>query len=211
VLSKALSGLERVVEIKKRLESETVINFRTVVMKQNEHELQNLERLAREVGADRFTIKSLNPSCGSTDMDTELLPKNLKYRRFKYKPGTFERIRIDKPCPRPWMMANIMSNGDVVPCTYDYDSSMKLGNIREQPLTEIWNGATYVEFRKKLSNDRQSFEKCRNCWINFKLSKSGWFPKSIDLHESASNRLKRNINEFIRKGSVGKVLKAVCK
>ena len=195
----AISGLKKVVQIKKQLGSKTIINLRTVVMKQNEHELRNLKKLARKIGVDRFTIKSLNPSCGSATMETELLPKNPRYHRFKYKHGTYERIRIDKPCPRPWMMANILSNGDVVPCTYDYDSSMKLGNIREKPLTNICNSSNYVEFRKRLYQDRQSFEKCRNCWINFKLSKSGWFPKSIDLNESALSRLRKNANGFLHR------------
>ena len=199
VLSNAISGLEKVVQMKKQLGSKTIINLRTVVMKQNEDELKNLKKLARKIGVDRFTIKSLNPSCGSTAMDTELLPKNPKYRRFKYKTGTFERIRINKHCPRPWMMANILSNGDVVPCTYDYDSSMKLGNTTEQPLTDIWNSSNYVEFRKQLFKDRQSFEKCNNCWINFKLSKNGWFPKIIDFSESALTRLRKNANGYLRR------------
>lgn len=211
VLSDAISGLEKVVQMKKRLESKTIINFRTVVMKQNEHELKKLEKLARKVGVDRFTVKTLNPGCGSTVMDNELLPRSPRYRRFKYKSGTFELIRTDKPCPRPWMMANILSNGDVVPCTYDYNSSMKLGNVRDRPFTDIWNSQNYVEFRKRLSNDMESFEKCGNCWVNFELSKSGWFPIIVDFNESALSRLRKNANEFLHRLPGKRVLKAIWK
>ena len=38
-LSKAMTGLGNVIKMKKKLGSKTLINLRTVIMKQNEHEL----------------------------------------------------------------------------------------------------------------------------------------------------------------------------
>ena len=107
-----------------------------VVMKQNEHEVNKIKSLGKYLGVDRFTVKTLNPSCGLTHLDEELLPKNPKYRRYKYRAG--ERIRINPHCRRVWEMSNIFSNGDVVPCCYDYAGELKVGNINEEPFSKIW-------------------------------------------------------------------------
>jgi radical SAM protein with 4Fe4S-binding SPASM domain len=210
-LDRVLPGLRKLVELKRRAKSDTLINMRTVVMRQNEGELAALRRFAKEAGADRFTAKTLNPtlravvtpqnegklaalrrfamktgvdgftarapnpSCGDNVVDDELVPRNAAYRRYAYKPGSLERIRMPTLCRRPWQMANIFSNGDVVPCSYDYDSSMKLGNLSEGPFTAIWNGAAYREFRRRIRDDMQSFPRCHNCTVNFHLSETGWF------------------------------------
>jgi radical SAM protein with 4Fe4S-binding SPASM domain len=197
-LDKAIVGLQNIIRIKKKLGSGTCIALRMVIMKQNEHEVASLRKLAKEIGADRFVVKTLNPSCGSTSMDGELLPKNPKYRRFRHDRYTDQRIHIETMCRRVWWMANILSNGDVVPCTYDYDSSMKVGNVKERPFREIWNSPAYRKLRERIYKEKDSIEKCHNCWINFKLSKSGWFPLSIDFNESAIGRFKGNIEKRIR-------------
>jgi len=206
-LDKVMLGLNKVIEMKKRLGSQTLINMRMVVMRQNEHEVGNLLRLARKVGADWFTVKSLNPSCGASAMDDELLPENPRYRRFEYREGTNERIRIDTRCPRPWVMSNILSNGDVVVCCYDYDAEMTVGNALEKPFTEIWNSAPYRALRKKIYCDRESIAKCRDCWISFKLSESGWFPESYDLRPITLSRLKNKIRNRLRKTPIWPLLR----
>ena len=63
-LDRVLGGLNNAVSVKKRIGSRTLINVRMVVMKQNEHEIEDVLHLARVSGADLFTVKSLNPSCG---------------------------------------------------------------------------------------------------------------------------------------------------
>jgi len=50
-------------------------------------------------------------------------------------------------CEFPWTSLTIMSNGDVVPCTQDYDNEMIFGNIKENSLEDIWNSKKYEEFR----------------------------------------------------------------
>lgn len=180
-LNKAVTGLEKVLALKRRLNSETLINMRMVMMKQNEHQLRKMRKLARKLKVDRFTVKTLNPSCGLASMDHQLIPDNPLYRRYQYKEGTYERVRQETVCHRVWFMSNIFSNGDVVPCCYDYNSEMKAGNILEQPFTRIWNGPAYRELRKKIYHQKDSIDKCRECTINFKLSPGGWFPEIHDF------------------------------
>jgi len=174
-LDKALSGLKALVDLKKRLGSDTLINMRMVVMRQNQHELPRLRSMARQLGADVFTAKTLNPSSGLESLDSELVPDRLDYRRYKYKPGTFERVRVDANCRRIWQMSNIFSNGDIVPCCYDYDSTLKIGNIADQPLSEIWNGPAYRAMRERVLSEKDSIPHCRVCVMNFKLAREDWF------------------------------------
>lgn len=51
-------------------------------------------------------------------------------------------------CEYPWTSLTVMSNGNVVPCTQDYDAEMTFGNIKDTSLEEIWNGKKYKEFRE---------------------------------------------------------------
>jgi radical SAM protein with 4Fe4S-binding SPASM domain len=182
-LNKAVTGLEKVLALKRRLNSETLINMRMVMMKQNEHELKKMRKLAQKLKVDRFTVKTLNPSCGLASMDHQLIPDNPLYRRYQYKEGTYERVRQETVCHRVWFMSNIFSNGDVVPCCYDYNSEIKVGNIKDEPFTNIWNGPAYRELRKKIYHQKDAIEKCRECTINFKLSPGGWFPEIHDFSQ----------------------------
>ena len=180
-LDRAIAGLKKVVQLKQKLGSCTLINLRMVVMRHNEHQVADLRRLAKELGVDRFTVKTLNPSCGSLSMDSELVPLNKQFRRFEYRGDTWERISVLSPCERVMTMANIFSNGDVVPCCYDFDSSMKIGNVFEAPFTRIWMSPEYQETRRRIHEQRAAIPRCNNCHINFQLSKTGWFAEATDL------------------------------
>lgn len=182
-LDRVLEGLKTAVAVKRRMRSGTLINVRMVVMKQNEHEVDAIEHQARLIGADVFTVKTLNPSCGVVALDEDLLPLNPKYRRYEYVPRSYERVRANAECRRIWMMSNVFSNGDVVPCCYDYDSSMKVGNAFETPLTTLWNAPGYRALRKRVLQDLQTFPKCAHCGVNFKLSETGWFARATDLRQ----------------------------
>lgn len=182
-LNKALGGLRRAVELKRELGSETHINMRMVVMKQNEHELDSLRRMARCIGVDRFSVKTVNPSCDSSFSDEGIVPENPRYRRYEYMKGSYQRVKIDSTCGSVWSMCGVHSNGDIVPCCYDYNGQMKVGNIHYQKISEVWNGLAFRELRKKITCDRNSIARCKECGINFKLSESGWFVESLDLNE----------------------------
>lgn len=177
-LNKAISGLENVLRLKRELKSATRITLRMVIMRQNEHELPKMREFAKRLKVDIFNVKTLNPSCGSISLDREYVPRDLRYRRYKYKKGTYDRIRKDTICTRIWQMSNIVSNGDVVPCCYDYDAELRLGNVYETPFSQIWNNHSYRELRKKIYHQKGSIPKCKECAINFELYDTGFVETS---------------------------------
>lgn len=180
-LERAIGGLKKAVELKRAIGSRTMINLRMVVMRQNENQIAQMRRMARELGADRFTVKTLNPSCGDVSMDSNLVPLNKKLRRFQYVGNTWERIPVKAPCDRVAIMSNIFSNGDVVPCCYDFDSSMKIGNVFETPFSRIWVSPEYRDARRRIHERRDELPRCSNCHINFKSSETGWFAEATNL------------------------------
>ncbi|MGE4505769.1 MAG: radical SAM/SPASM domain-containing protein [Desulfovibrionaceae bacterium] len=50
-------------------------------------------------------------------------------------------------CEFAWTSLSVMSGGQVVPCTQDFDAEMTLGDANTQTLSEIWNGESYRAFR----------------------------------------------------------------
>lgn len=60
-------------------------------------------------------------------------------------------------CYEPWSGIQIAPNGDVYPCL-----AYKVGNVRDEALSEIWNGADAREFRRRLRAERL-FPGCAGC------------------------------------------------
>jgi MoaA/NifB/PqqE/SkfB family radical SAM enzyme len=145
--------------------------------------LPRLRKLARKIGADIFSVKTVNPACGEVGLDSELVPDDVKYRRLKYKPGTWERVPVQADCQRVWVMSNIFSDGGVVPCCYDFDATMKIGNAFEEPFTKIWMSDAYAARRQKILNARQGLLHCTQCMINYEHAPQGQFHYSEDLRQ----------------------------
>lgn len=64
-------------------------------------------------------------------------------------------------CVAPFIMVDIMPNGDVTTCRDFID--VKVGNITEKPLLEIWNGEEFVRFRKLLIDQHGLLPQCSRC------------------------------------------------
>jgi radical SAM protein with 4Fe4S-binding SPASM domain len=174
-LSQALDGLRKTVEIKKAIGSQTTINLRMVVMRQNEREVARIEKLGKRMGVDVFTAKTANPGYESDGLDATFVPRNPYYRRLEYRSGTWERIPVREECRRLWFTANISSNGNVIPCCDDYNGSMKAGNAFEDSFGEIWQGSAFASIRRQVLTDRNQLPHCSRCLINYKHTPHGMF------------------------------------
>ena len=115
--------------------SRTRVEWQFIVMRNNEHELQRAQEIARGIGIP-FIAKTFAESV------PDLMPADPKYRR-NLKP---------KPCTDICHSVAVFWNGDVVPCCYDLIGKETMGNIGEQTLTQIWNSERYVNFRSRVDN-----------------------------------------------------------
>jgi radical SAM protein with 4Fe4S-binding SPASM domain len=160
-LESVLEGVERVVAKKRELGSnKPLTNLRFLVMSHNEHEVPLLGDLARSLGVDMLSLKTLNPY----GLGNDLLPQNSDYRRFKYAcDGTTPLRRRGNPCKNLWNTPAIHWDGTITLCTFDYDEKYVLGNLRTDPFRAIWHGDEYRRLRRQFRSDWESIPICKEC------------------------------------------------
>ena len=172
----ALRGVETVAARKRILGKTTpLVNFRFIVMEHNEHEIPQARELARSLGANAFTLKTLNPASqdpyfeGEHPLHDEFLPRNPFYRRFEYDADTGRRVRRPKnPCRELWRGSVIHWNGAVCPCTYDPKERYVLGDLRQESFRDIWTGSRYRRMRRQFRAASADIPLCRECSYAFK-------------------------------------------
>ncbi len=157
-------AVKRLVDEKKRRGvSHPHVIVQTIVVKPNEHEVDEIKRWANEIGVDEVKWKTAQLYHPSDDHP--LMPQNEKYRRYrKNADGKWEiKSRLDNHCWRLWSSCVITWDGKIVPCCFDKDAAHPMGSLREQSFHEIWNNENYRSFRGQLLKSRKSIDICSNC------------------------------------------------
>jgi len=163
-LEKVIEGTKNLVRWKKELKSETPhIIFQFLVVRQNEHQIEDVYKLAEELGVDEVKLKTAQ--IYDFENGSELIPKQEKYSR--YKKLTSGKFSIKNPllnqCWQMWQSCVITWDGKIVPCCFDKDASHTLGNSQSTTFSEIWKGKEYKEFRKSILKSRKEIDICTNC------------------------------------------------
>ncbi|MBU1937063.1 radical SAM protein [bacterium] len=130
-------------------------------MKHNEHELPDVKIRAAEWGADAVEIKTTQ--IYSEEDAEKFLPENLHLSRYQRREKGWEVQRRYQNCRRLWFSCQIDWDGTVVPCCFDKDEEVVMGNLHEAPLAEIWRGKKYQQLRHLLLTQGRILEMCRNC------------------------------------------------
>ena len=158
------------------------IEINTVATARNMHELPELVRLSKQLGVDSLTIRTQLEDFGKDSMQGSIVPINISRgsRRAEQLLAESERVsaEIGMPleitrgprysssnrCRWPWNNAYIAANGDVVPCCQVADASVvKMGNVFDQPFSQIWNNDKYQTLRRRIANDDIPHY-CRSCY-----------------------------------------------
>ncbi|MBA3673870.1 MAG: SPASM domain-containing protein, partial [Chitinophagaceae bacterium] len=164
-LDKVIEGAKNIVKWKKELKSKTpFVFFQFLVVKHNEHQIEDIKKLAKEVGVDEVRFKTAQVYDYENDPNN-LIPVKEKYSRYKKnKDGNYiAKNKLSNTC---WKLhhANVITwDGLVVPCCFDKDASHRLGNLKTQTFKEIWHNDNYKQFRKELATSRKNIDICANC------------------------------------------------
>jgi radical SAM protein with 4Fe4S-binding SPASM domain len=164
-LNKVIEGAKNIVKWKKELNSKTpFIFFQFLVVKPNEHQIEDIKKLAKEIGVDEVRFKTAQVYDYEADPN-QLIPSIDKYSRYKKnKSGTY--TAKNKLANRCWKMqhANVITwDGLVVPCCFDKDAMHQLGNLQTQSFKQIWHNDNYKQFRTSLLKSRKNIDICANC------------------------------------------------
>ena len=163
-LEKVIEGTKNIVKWKKEMKSKTpFIVFQFLVVKPNEHQIEDVKQLAKQIGVDDVWFKTAQVYDFANDPN-KLIPSIDKYSRYrKTKNGNEFKGNLSNHCWRLWHDPVITWDGLVAPCCFDKDAQHRLGDLKQKPFKEIWNNSEYKKFRTDLLHGRKNIDICSNC------------------------------------------------
>lgn len=192
-------SFERIVTNIKRLvekrdatkDSKLGIDIQFVAMKQNEHQIEEIQKLVRDLGADNLIIKRtfLFQGTGDTAETLSYLPESEALSLYKKdqlhpedakNPVDFKGAE-HKICELLWTSSVLLADGRVSPCCFDYHGWVILGDAKTQTFQEIWNGPEYMAFRAMVSADWRKVKLCTSMLggcPTMRLEPSDWYVRS---------------------------------
>ena len=149
-------NVRRFLDLRKRLgRSKPHTILQIIVMEDTREQLDEFTAIWTAAGADEILLKQYTVWGNQGDDDfASLAPIEQR--------AQLRSVRAH-PCWNMWSSVVIAWDGTIVPCCYDYNGTMPMGNVRTQPLAEIWNGEAYRALRAAERAGKNASALCRNC------------------------------------------------
>jgi radical SAM protein with 4Fe4S-binding SPASM domain len=163
-IDKVIEGTKNIIAAKKDANSKTPhVIFQYLVVRPNEHQIEDVKRLANELGVDEVRFKTAQVY--DYKHGNPLIPTIEKYARYrKMADGTYRiKNKLLNHCWKMWHSCVITWDGLVVPCCFDKDATHQLGDLKEHSFDEVWKSGSYQNFRKALLKSRNEIDICTNC------------------------------------------------
>lgn len=163
-LANVLEGTQNIIAARSRLKkNKPEVFFQFLVVKPNEHQMDDVQVLAHQMGVDGVLFKSAQVN--DFENGNVLIPTVEKFSRYrKMLNGKYViKNKLENRCWKLWHAAVITWNGWVVPCCFDKDAKYLLGNLNHHSFREIWRMVPYQKFRQQLVSDRKKIDICQNC------------------------------------------------
>jgi radical SAM protein with 4Fe4S-binding SPASM domain len=163
-LATVLEGAGNLVAAKRHARSSTPhIVFQMLVVKPNEHQIEEVRQMAKAIGVDEVKLKTAQVYDYADG--NALIPSISKYSRYYEDPtGQWHvKNKLLNQCWKLWHACVITWDGLVVPCCFDKDAVHQLGDLRQSSFSDIWKGRSYQQFRERLLKGRDQIDICTNC------------------------------------------------
>ncbi|MER2198333.1 radical SAM protein [Methylobacterium brachiatum] len=176
-LAKVIENIRSAVQARGRLGGTHRIAISFTLMRSNLDEFPDFLRLAHSLGLEIVYARHLMP------FTPEMAEDSLWHERERFnavrlesialanelgishlfipEPFTTKRVVGRLPCSIPWYGAGVLGNGDVLACCVP---GLKMGNLHENTMEEIWNGPRYQELRWSV-NSANPPAPCKTCPI----------------------------------------------
>lgn len=147
-----------------------IIMLNYLVRKDNEDEIEQTIELARRWKVNCIMLKSINisPSFWLSenyvqDLADRFLPvKRTEFSRYKWRDGKWiPKENLSDLCRYLIDSVTITWDGKVLPCCFDFDASMVVGDVHTEDLKSIWRSKKFSFIRKKIY--KRSIPICNNC------------------------------------------------
>ncbi len=163
-LAKVIEGAKNLVKAREEAGSQTpYIIFQYLVVRPNEHQIEDVKRLAKEIGVDEVKLKTAQVY--DYKHGNDLIPTIDQYSRYTQgEDGTY-RIKNEllNHCWKLWHSCVITWDGRIVPCCFDKDAQYQLGDLNTKSFREIWQSDLYRSFRSRILKGRAEIDICTNC------------------------------------------------
>jgi len=137
--NKAIENLERVLDVRRKMRvSHPFVEWQYVVFRHNEHEIDEAQRFAKDIGVDYFHII---PGYVEDHEWITTIPE------YQVNLGLPESVTH---CARPWTHFNVRVDGGVASCCYEFFKEDDFGNIFETDFQKIWNNELFSSARELL-------------------------------------------------------------
>lgn len=173
-LEKVITGVKNLVAARNHARSlSPTIIIQFLVVKPNEHQIEEIKALGKAWGADEVLLKTAQ--IYDFEEGSDLIPDNNHYSRYaKQSDGKWKiKNELANQCWKMWHGAEITWDGKVLPCCFDKDAQYEMGNLLDKSFGEIWHAAPYRAFRSKLLHSRNEIDICVNCTEGTKVFSNG--------------------------------------
>lgn len=163
-LNKVIEGIKNLVKAKQDLGSSTPhIALQFLVVKPNEHQIEDVMALGKELGVDEVKLKTAQ--IYDYEHGSDLMPTIDKYSRYeKQDSGSYQvKNEMLNHCWKLWHSCVITWDGKIVPCCFDKDAQHQLGDLNTKTFSAIWQSDLYKSFRSRVLKSRKEIDICTNC------------------------------------------------
>ncbi len=163
-LDKVIDAIKNLVRAKKEARAKfPIIRAQFLAFNHNQHQIEQFEHLAWELGVDEVEIKKAQ--IYDVDNKKNMLPTKGDLSRYKLLHDDSVQLKgkIRNKCWKHWSSAVVTWKGDVVPCCFDKDADNLMGILQEDTLNAIWANKKYNDFRKRILVGQQHIDICKNC------------------------------------------------
>jgi MoaA/NifB/PqqE/SkfB family radical SAM enzyme len=164
-LERVFDGIRRLLRARTAAGACTpLVNLQFIVMRQNEGQVEAAEALARELGVDKFLIKTAQVY--TQEEAGDFLPVESEFQRYEAASNGQLRVKGQpvSGCKVLWYSAMVNWDGRVAPCCFDKNVDHQMGALDENTdLSRIWRGEAYMDFRRRVVKNRCGVEMCTNC------------------------------------------------
>lgn len=154
--------------------------------------LKNLQKIKKELGVTKPILRV--QACDFPDLDKqkyiefwEKIADNIAFNDLmdyeeEKKTDHPPLVAKDFACPQLWQRLFVMWNGDVHMCCGDHYLELKLGNVKETSIHDIWTGKQLNGIRElHLKGESHKIPLCNKCYTRKKIIEHiREMPKSAD-------------------------------
>jgi len=87
-------------------------------------------------------------------------------RLFNNRGGAVYRASGKGICYYPFYLLMVDANGDVYPCCHEWQRKLKMGNLYQKSLWEIWTSPAIKSVRRKILQGNRALFPCRICNVD---------------------------------------------